>query len=132
MARSTVASVKNGQPMCVCVCVCKLCANTSFVFPPRALACPLLVRALVTQVAGADKDYTDRPDVSRIASSNGAWDHLAVNKLATVPMGTGTAPALPTTRSPSSMLVRGTSSTSRPGSHTSGPHMGRNGKDVGV
>jgi hypothetical protein len=48
------------------------------------------------QVAISDhKSYADRPEVTRIASSNGSWDHLAVNKMAKQPMGTGTAPPPP-------------------------------------
>ena len=50
-----------------------------------------------------DKDY-GRPDVSRIASANGSWDHLAINRIAKVPMGTGTAPPVSSfTHSRSSM-----------------------------
>lgn len=35
------------------------------------------------------KTYSDPEQVQRIASSNGAFDHLAVNYIATNPMGSG-------------------------------------------
>jgi hypothetical protein len=57
-----------------------------------------------------DKNYAGRAEVSRIASSNGSWDHLAVNKMARVPMGTGTAPLPPAPRRPSSISFRSSSS----------------------
>ncbi|WIA31315.1 hypothetical protein OEZ86_002217 [Tetradesmus obliquus] len=42
------------------------------------------------RVATTDgKKYDDPDQVARIASSNGAWDHLAVNYVATKPMGSG-------------------------------------------
>jgi hypothetical protein len=42
------------------------------------------------QVVTTDgKKYDDPEQVARIASSNGAWDHLAVNYVAAKPMGSG-------------------------------------------
>jgi hypothetical protein len=45
---------------------------------------------IALQVVATDgKKYDDPEQVARIASSNGAWDHLAVNYVASQPMGTG-------------------------------------------
>jgi hypothetical protein len=54
----------------------------------RLTQCLLLTLHL--KVATTDgKKYDDPEQVARIASSNGAWDHLAVNYVAAKPMGTG-------------------------------------------
>lgn len=76
-----------------------------------------------TQVAiSSEKSYADRPEVSRIASANGSWDHLAVNKMAKQPMGTGTAPPPPLRSSSSLRNVsiasrRSSAATARSDSH---------------
>lgn len=83
-------------------------------------------------VTNPNKDYTERPDVTRIASSNGSWDHLAINKIARMPMGTGTAPPPISRRTSSingSLVHRGVSSVTT-GRGPSATDTAKNNKDV--
>lgn len=40
-------------------------------------------------IGSEDKSVKDPEIAARLASGNGAWDHLAANQMAQTPMGTG-------------------------------------------
>lgn len=106
------------------------CLQTTQPILTPVRVCPCHWHCMMQVVVNPAKDYTDRPEVTRIASSNGSWDHLAVNKIARMPMGTGTAPPPISRRTSSingSMVHRGVSSVTRGPSATG---TAKNNKDV--
>lgn len=78
----------------------------------------------------SDQLHDDPQQIARIASSNGAFDHLAINYIADQPMGSGAVPVGPPPSERSRANMRAMRRTADPPTDAPGGSVAKSGDQV--